>query len=203
MIVLVPRAVLALFAFAREKVLERRIPISLEEPYFERILRAHRGERALVRVVPYAYHLGPAGRRGLETLLARFYGHEVDVSLADAIDYGDEDDLPRDVVSLASRCDLVVTLFNLATTPESENHGVMVRAVAERAGPRTPSAVWIDEATFRARFAGNEARLAERRHAWKRMLEPFRVEPIFVDLESPDVGAIEPSLSHAIGRMDA
>ncbi|MBS1107969.1 MAG: hypothetical protein H6Q91_3471 [Deltaproteobacteria bacterium] len=88
-------------------------------------------------------------------------------------------------------------LFSLAATPEAENHGTFLdRLTAKARG--APVAAILDEAGFRKRFAGQPARLEERRNAWRDVLAPFGIDPVFVDLESPDLVAAEASFNAAM-----
>ena len=53
----------------------------------------------------------------------------------------------------------------------------------------------IDEASFRVRFAGQTARVDERRAAWRQMLAHHGIAPVFIDLSKPDLPAAEAALN--------
>jgi hypothetical protein len=92
-------------------------------------------------------------------------------------------------------------VFSLAATPEAENHGAFIGAVATQVAPATPLVAIVDEASFRRRFAQQPARLEERRAAWRDLLASRRLEPVFVDLEAPDLAAAAAALERVL-RMD-
>ena len=83
---------------------------------------------------------------------------------------------------------MVVALFNLASTPETENHGVFL----DRIRPRTSAAIAmiVDEGPYRARLgaqAGAEALIAERKQAWSGLARTRGVQAVFVDLSLPQL----------------
>jgi hypothetical protein len=100
------------------------------------------------------------------------------------------------------RNDLVVALFNLAATPETENHGVFL----DRLRARTPGALAliVDEGPYRTRLnaqAGAETRIAERRQAWSGLAQTREMRPVFVDLTLPQLTAAQRELDALlIGR---
>ena len=74
-------------------------------------------------------------------------------------------------------------------------HGAFLDALAPAAaagaGSRHPLTALVDESGFRARWPGDEERLAGRRAAWRELLSAHGATPVFVDLASPDVSAAE------------
>ena len=87
---------------------------------------------------------------------------------------------------------LSVALFNLASTPEHENHGAFLEALRPVAEPRLLAL--IDESSYRRRLgaaAGARDRLAERRHAWSAFSSSHAVPVAFVDLAAPDLAQLE------------
>lgn len=197
--VLVPRCLLALWSWIVQHRLERSLPLPLDDAYFQRLLRTFKGERAAVRVLPYSYQLAPQSVLTLKDIVTRAFGPKSEVSIAPTLAFGEEDALPPDLLS-ATPVALVATLFNLTATPEAENHGAFVAAVAKALAAGTPLVALIDEAGFRQRFAGQAARLEERRSAWRQMLAAHKAEPVFVDLGEPDVAAATEALTTALDR---
>jgi hypothetical protein len=198
--VLLPRALLALISQWREKRLIKRFPLTIDDAYFQGFLRAHRGERARIRVIPYSYHLSPQSTLGFNRVVTRVFGSGADVSVAPAVAFGGEDALPSDLVP-ADRPALVAVVFSLTATPEAEHHNVFVNAIAQRAGMATPVAVIVDESGFRERFAGQPGRQEERRNAWRRLLETTGREPVFVDLVTPDLTRAEAALAAIVDQV--
>jgi hypothetical protein len=197
--VLLPRGLLALATWLVQRRLERRLPLPLDDAYFQRLLRTFKGERAAVRVLPYSYQLAPQSALGLREIVTRVFGPKSEVSIAPSVAFGEEDALPADLVP-ADGMALAAALFSLTATPEAENHGAFVAAVASALAPGTPLVALIDEAGFRQRFAGQTTRLEERRSAWRQMLAARNVEPVFVDLGEPDVAASADALTAVLDR---
>lgn len=197
LVVLLPRALLALASRWRESRLVARFPLPLDDIYFQRLGRAHRGEAAAAHVLPYSVQLTPQTILGLNRLLTRTFGSDTQLDIARTTDFGDEDTLGE--LPLADRpLALVAALFALTATPEAENHGAFVTALARRVPDATPFLVIVEESAFRQRFAREPVRLAERRAAWRRMLVAIHHEPLFVDLSDPDPTEAERALHAAL-----
>jgi hypothetical protein len=196
LVILVPRALLALGTWARARRLAASFPLKLEDPYFRKLVRHVSDDAAAVRVVPYGYHLPPQGALALQSLIRRTLGARAELSIAPTIEFGGEDALPDGLVPQQPMA-LLAALFSLAATPEAENHGVFLDRVIAKSGG-APIVALLDEAGFRRRFAGQPQRLDERRSAWRDVLSPFGLDPVFVDLESPDLVAAEASLNAAM-----
>ena len=87
---------------------------------------------------------------------------------------------------------LSAALFNLAATPEHENHGAYLDCLRAATGPRLVALV--DEASYKRRLGDAPAareRLAERRSAWSSFCSAHNVHVAFVDLASPDLAQLE------------
>lgn len=204
--VLIPRLALALGQRLRERSLTRRFPLPLDDAYFRSLSRAHSGVAARIVVIPYSFRPSPQATLGLNALMTRVFGPQTAISVAPTVAFGEEDNFdPRS--ALADPAALVTALFALTATPEHENHGVFLDALAAHVPPAEPFVVLIDESAFRQRFgaAGNDARLDERRAAWHRMLDERGYEPAFIDLEHPDAsdaeGELRAALERALARM--
>ena len=57
-----------------ERYRAAHLPLPLDEPYFQRLLRGYRGRPARVRVIPFSYTPAPAALAGLEAVVARAFG---------------------------------------------------------------------------------------------------------------------------------
>lgn len=199
LVVLVPRLALGLGTWLAERRLAARLPLALEEPYFQRLTRPLGREPARIRVIPYSYQLPPQAVLGWQAIAARILGPNVEVSVAPNVAWGGEDQLSAELLP-AGPFTLVAVVFGLAATPEAENQGAFVRAVAARAGPESPVIAVVDESTFRRRFAQLPERLEERRAAWRDMLVGHGLTPVLVDLETPDLAAAQADIEAAIER---
>lgn len=182
-VVIVPRLALAAFAYVVERRLARRFPIALDGAYYQRLLRAWRQGAARVAVLPYSFDVPPARREGLAKLMARVFDAGAELLWCPATPYGDDTPPELPAVPLAG----VVALFNLAATPERDNHGAFVDALRAAAGARAPLIAIVDTSEFVDRFAAQPRRVAEREAAWRQMLEALRCEPSFVRLVDPDL----------------
>ena len=200
LLVLLPRSLMALVQLLTERRLAGHFPISLEDGYFQAIARSQRGMAAEVRVLPYSFHPGAQAGTGLETLLARVFGSNVELALMAPVEFGGEDGLAPALFPAAPVA-LVAALFPLTATPERENHGRFVQTLAAGLAQRSPLAVLIDESAFRLRFGeAGTARIVERRAAWQRMLAATGCAPVFVDLEAGDFTEAERALRALIDQ---
>lgn len=190
--VLLPRAALALSAAWRAHRLGQHVPLPLDEPYYLRLLPARDGEPRPVQVLPYSYALPPALQPALLAALESGLGPRLDLRVSDSLPLGGEDELAALSLPPSPRA-VVVALFALTATPERENHGAFVQALAARAPAGQRLVVLIDESGFRARFGGTDgaARREQRRTAWRQMLGELGRTPVFVDLSVPDLQALE------------
>lgn len=184
--VVLPRLLLALLAtlsIARW-TRDAKPPASLEA-YARRAFSGVGGlrEPGTVRVVPCAYELGTNALARLRTILGEEMGEGSTIELAAPARYGEEDAFLAALDAHGATGGMVL-LFNLATTPEDENHGMVMAGVrdhmARHAG--APLIVMVDEGPYRARMAGMPQRIDERRRAWKDFIAARGLEPRFVDL---------------------
>ncbi len=197
--VLVPRLLLALVGRWREVRMARRFPLALDDGYFRRLVRAHRGEASAVHVLPYAIELAPQATLALHALLTKVCGAGTQVSVAATTQFGGEDALPADPPPSRSPS-LVAALFALTATPESENHGAFINSVRKHMPVWTPLIVLVEESAFRKRFGATPGRIDERRAAWNHMLAAIGHEPAFIDLLASDLDSAELALSAALDR---
>lgn len=201
--VLLPRALLALGHFFAARRLANHFPLSLADGYFQAIVRAQRGEAARVRILPYSYRPSARAVQGLNTLALQVFGPGSEVGVAPTVAFGGEDALDPELFP-ATPLVLAATLFPLTATPERENHGAFIEAVAARLSRPTPLVVLVDESAFRQRFddtgASGAERRTERRAAWQRMLAATDRVAVFVDLEGQDFAAAARILRAAIDR---
>lgn len=195
-VVIAPRVALALYAGFVERHRASHLPLSLDEPYFQRLLRGYRGGPARVRVVPYSYTLPPGATAGLEAIVARAFGGSAALLLAPSVAYGGEAQVATSATSAADSA--LVALFNANATPERETHGAFLATLAQQRTGAEALFALVDEGTFAARWAGQPDRIAERRVAWQQMCDEAQVPAVFVDLSVPDLAAAEVALDAAL-----
>ncbi len=202
LVVLLPRSLLALWSAGRTHHLAHRFALPLAEPYFAALLREQRGGVARVVALPYAATPAPQAVLGLRALLAAAGGDGMQLQVLATLAFGAEDDA-RAWPALPAASTLLVALFDLTATPEAENHGAFMRALARRAPPGATVIALIDEAGFAARFKGDAARLEQRRSAWRDVLGRAGCMPVFADLPSGDAVSAQRALRAALGGASA
>lgn len=57
LIVVVPRVLLGLYAYAKARYIENHFPIDLESVYYSNILRQWRGQTMLIQIIPFSHPL--------------------------------------------------------------------------------------------------------------------------------------------------
>ncbi|HYM46986.1 MAG TPA: DUF2868 domain-containing protein [Burkholderiaceae bacterium] len=196
--VIVPRLVLAAFARWREQRLQRRFPLDIGDPYFRRLLAGFGARPARLRVIPYSMTIDETMTSALRTIARRLLGDDADVVVLATVAYGDEDNALNNVNAADADVLFTAALFNLAATPENENHGAFVHALRAALGARF--AALVDESSYRLRLgaqAGGD-RLAERCNAWRSFGAAHGVVVSCVDLAAPDLAQIERDLHDAL-----
>lgn len=181
LLVVLPRGVLGALAHWQARRLERQFPLDLEDPYFRKLGgQAGLSGPVVVRVLPYSFTVDEARDRGLSQLAAMLFGEQARVMLRPPSAYGDEpEDLLRDVH--LDDVNVTAVLFNLAATPEKENHGVFIDHLVRNA--KRPISVLIDESSLLER--GGAERVAERKALWQQFCQFHRTSPTFVNLLHP------------------
>jgi len=194
--IVLPRLALAAAAAYREWRLRTSPWSGAMASYARRVFGATaRGTtRLTVQVVPYACELDAAQQAAIEASLTTRFGGDVAVEREATIAYGEEDAAARCFDSAEDDAyDGRVLLFALAATPESENHGTVIRSArdaTERSSAAPLLLVVLDESAFAARFAGVQGsarRLEERRALWRDFVASYGLEAWIVDL-APDPG---------------
>ncbi len=184
-VIVLPRLLLAAWAWRRERRMQRAFALALDRPYFQRLLRDFGAPPARVCVLPYGFAVPEPAQAALRCVLVRVLGATASVRIQAPVPYGEDDDRVR--AKLSSLQGPLVLLFNLAATPERETHLAFVHAAVDAASSQRPVLVLIDETSFKARVADAPQRLLERRHTWQGTLRQARVEPVFIDLTDPGV----------------
>lgn len=191
--VVLPRTLLMLCSALRVRWKAQHIALPWSDEYFARLLRQRHGREASVRVVPYASAPSEQALAGLRAALAQTLGAELDFSVAAAVAYGAQDD--ASVTSgLPVGTSLAVALFDLTATPEAENHGRFVQQLAALVS----TLAVIDESGFQRRFAATPQRLSQRQDAWRAWAGALGTQPVFVNLDQPDLRATERDLLAAL-----
>jgi hypothetical protein len=196
LVVIAPRALLAMAAFWRAHRLAARVPLDLGDPYVTRVTAGIR-PRAGVAISPYGMKLSPRAGEALRGLLRDLVGPTAEIRLAPEAPYGAEPDavLAAALTPPAPGGDLErwqALVFSLGQTPEDEVHGALLHALgAWVAGPTGERAsrrglAVVDASPYRARLAGTGAeatRVAERQRAWDDVADRAGAAVVHLDLE--------------------
>ncbi len=197
-VVIAPRLALAAIAWLRERRLARDFPISLDGVYFQRLLHVWREGAVRAVAIPYSFDAARRNAAFVAALLTRVFQAPVDVEWTASVQYGEDTlpSLPPPPPPLAA----VIAVFNLAATPERENHHAFVAALAARAGDRAPLIVIVDTSEFLERFRDNPRRLAEREDTWRQVLGAYGEHALFVRLAEPDLQAAAAALAARLAQ---
>ncbi len=200
--VLLPRALLAVASAALARRRAARFRLSLDEGYYQQLLRQHRAQPATVRVWPHAVAPAAAAGLALRAACAAVWGERVSLDLRPPVAFGDEEAAGRDV---PAPTDVALVLADLAATPEAEQQGRLLAALAAALPAGVPVLLLVDEAAFRARFGGLPGRLEARRAAWSALAAAHGATPVFLDLGAPDTAAaaaLQAALDRPAGHGD-
>ena len=129
-------------------------------------------------------------------MLPAALGESITLDARAPVRYGEEDEFLQGLGN-AGKPDIVVLLFNLAATPEDENHGAMITGVrdglaAKRLGQLL---VLVDEASYASRMGadgGANARVSERRLAWQKFVAARGVGACIVNLATAERDVVPP-----------
>lgn len=187
LLVVAPRLVLALAAHFRARAMAKNFPLDLDQPYFRKLTaQAGANEPGVLRVLPYSFNLDEARDRGLAEVAAMLLGDQARVMLRPSSAYGEElKDQLRDTDLNDGGVTLTGVLFNLAATPEKENHGAFLDYVVRNSARGV--SVLIDESAFAERLGGpdGQQRLAERIALWQQFCNFHHAPATIVNLLQP------------------
>jgi hypothetical protein len=173
LLVIVPRAALAVVEAGRARRLARRLPVDLDAGYSRRAVAAATGSGLTADVVYYSCDPASQLRTRLHALLQELAGARASIRDRGMVAYGDQLD------GIAST--LVVVVLPLAQTPEPEVHGEFLERL-QRQVEHDGAALLIvlESASYRARIRSEE-RLRERRGTWTRLLRTRGLEAVELD----------------------
>jgi len=199
LVVILPRAALAAAAAATEWHRRGRLRLDLRLPYYRRLAGTFASGPARMRVAPYSFTVDEKAQAGLRDVARRLLGEDAELTLRPSVAFGAEEGAAEGLPGTDPQVALTVALFNLASTPETENHGVFLDRLRE--GVATAFAVLVDEGGYRTRLGaqgGASERLQERRRAWMSFCASRRVAAACVDLSAPALAQLEQELAPAL-----
>ncbi len=187
--IVLPRMLAALGAQLALRRIAASVPVpSTVRDYARRVFGRGVGVpgHGIVAVTPYGGEPAAGSRRGIEALLVTVFGDDATVDLRPAVRYGDEDAWLESLAQGSGRiADCHVLLFDLASTPETENHGAMLSGIRDwlvREHRRGRLLVIVDQGGYAARLGTGEdarRRLDERRDLWRRFVAAQGLEAVF------------------------
>jgi hypothetical protein len=207
--VIVPRAFLALRESARERTLERALPIEASQGYFRRLLAPSRGASVSIQVIPYSYRPPARATDNLKALLHDVFGARAEVLILAGVEYGAEETPALDSSSTqpdAEGATCMALVFTLAQSPEVEVHGRFLEALMERAEDGGSLVALVDSTAYRERMIdvpGGEDRLEERRRAWDRVIREAGLQPVHVGLDRLPHEDVVRSLAQSVWPADS
>jgi hypothetical protein len=199
-LVIVPRLLLAAAAALRAHRLATRFPVDLYAPYFRRLSAAFDDAPASLRVLPYSYTPDAAAAEGLRAIAHHLLGAQARCDLQPMVAYGAEAEAAARIGGSTAPVAIDAALFSLAATPEQENHGAFLDVLRPRLA--APHLLLVDDGPYRRRLgaqAGSDARLQERRDAWRAFARSRGWTAVFADLAAPDLAALERELGPLAG----
>jgi hypothetical protein len=198
LLVVAPRLALAALAHWKARRLQRAFPLDLGEPYFRHLGDAMgTAAPAVLRVLPYSFTLDEARDRGLAQLAAMLLGEKASVMLRPSSAYGDDpQDVLREVGIDDPSVSVTAVLFNLAATPEKENHGAFLDHLVRMSARGV--AVLIDESSLMERSGAD--RVAERVALWQQFCTFHKAPATIVNLLHPELRAPDMDAGFAVSK---
>jgi len=186
--VIVPRLLLAAIAWFKAARLRRASELPAELSVYAKAALGAGGQglQTTINVFPYAYEPGARVAARLEPVLQDMLGRGARPRLQPVIAYGAEAMLAPALRETGRHHDGCVILMNLASTPESENHGLVLdtaRELARDPSSGTPCRLLVDEASYADRFTADASlagRLEERRRLWQDFAARHGIEVTFL-----------------------
>jgi hypothetical protein len=204
LLVILPRLALAGLAHWRARRLQLNFPLSLAQPYFRQLVSELGGAGGVLQILPYSFALDTARNAGLARIAEMLLGDRARVVVDASTEYGGEA-VSTGRVAQSTTDDVAITavLFNLAATPETQNHGAFL--AREQQQTRTAGRqflVLLDESGYRARHgdqAGGQARVTERIGLWQDFCQQYQLRPTVVDLLAPQRRQLELDMAMDFG----
>uniref|UniRef100_UPI0025F25AE3 DUF2868 domain-containing protein n=1 Tax=uncultured Parasutterella sp. TaxID=1263098 RepID=UPI0025F25AE3 len=182
LIVVVPRILLGLYAYAKARYIENHFPIDLDSVYYSNILRQWRGQTMLIQIIPFSYPLTDKVKDGIQKFASELHPENSRCIFSEA--QHENTKLPE--IPAGEQTE-VIAVFAMTSTPETEVQGRFIAELKQKAlDSKALLRVVIDTSGFLARFANTPQRIAERKKNWSNFLAPYGVSFAFVNLTDAD-----------------
>ncbi len=183
LIVVVPRVLLGLYAYAKARYIENHFPIDLESVYYSNILRQWRGQTMLIQIIPFSYPLTEKVKDEIQKFASELHPENSRCVFSAA--QHENTKLPE--IPGGERTE-VVAVFAMTSTPETEVQGNFINELKQKVqDPKALLRIVVDTSGFLARFANTPQRITERKKNWSNFLAPYGVSFAFVNLTDADV----------------
>ena len=183
LIVVVPRILLGLYAYAKARYIENHFPIDLDSVYYSNILRQWRGQTMLIQIIPFSYPLTDKVKDGIQKFASELHPENSRCIFSEV--QHENTKLPE--IPAGEQTE-VIAVFAMTSTPETEVQGRFIAELKQKAlDSKALLRVVIDTSGFLARFANTPQRIAERKKNWSNFLAPYGVSFAFVNLTDADV----------------
>ena len=207
LVVLLPRGVLALLAWNKQRRLARKLDVDPLGGSFRVLLAPDRGAGLAVDVLPYSYGLAGRAADTLRELLHDVFGLRADVQIRAPLPYGTDLEVAAPLplpdgggAPLHPACSVLV--YGLVQSPEREVHGRFAQELLGRSANGARVLAVVDSSAWHARFAeGDERREGERRRAWDRVLTEVGLSPLHVDLAAALATDVVEDVETRLGRV--
>ena len=183
LIVVVPRVLLGLYAYAKARYIENHFPIDLESVYYSNILRQWRGQTMLIQIIPFSYPLTEKVKDEIQKFASELHPENSRCVFSAA--QHENTKLPE--IPGGEQTE-VVAVFAMTSTPETEVQGNFINELKQKVqDSKALLRIVVDTSGFLARFANTPQRITERKKNWSNFLAPYGVSFAFVNLTDADV----------------
>lgn len=194
LLVILPRLFLALLARWKETRLVKNFPIDLSPSYYRKLTQGlGASSPSMLRIFPYSFTVDEVRQRQLNTVAQLLLGEKASVMLRPSATYGDApQDALGDTAPDNSNIAVNAILFNLAATPEQENHGEFIDHLARIAPGQL--LVLIDESLYLERLGeqpGSQDRVQQRSELWRQFCSTHQARAVIINLHEPAARAVD------------
>ena len=138
LIVVVPRILLGLYAYAKARYIENHFPIDLDSVYYSNILRQWRGQTMLIQIIPFSYPLTDKVKDGIQKFASELHPENSRCIFSEA--QHENTKLPE--IPAGEQTE-VIAVFAMTSTPETEVQGRFIAELKQKALDQRPCFVLL------------------------------------------------------------